>query len=244
MLGICHAYRPMCHPALATAHEDVDGAQPLLMRAVRYGPEPLPRPPRAVPQATAMATLLQPSPEVYDCFDDVMIVSHGRIAFFGPREDLLPFFASLSLVPQPGQTAADFAQEVTASPADQIKFRAQTDSNGGGTAAWEGRAWISPRRMKEAWDASPAGQRVLELQAAPPYWHPLQELVLHRWGGVEGAGRGVRGRWVWGGAGGRAAQQGLQCAQVGQVGGWTRKMLVCAWGRASVGSDELCLLCA
>ncbi len=149
-----------------------------------------------------MATLLQPSPEVYDCFDDVMIVSHGRIAFFGPREDLMPFFASLSLVPQPGQTAADFAQEVTATPADQLKFRVHADLNGGPPAAWEGRAWISPRRMKEAWDASPAGRRVLELQAAPPYSHPLQELVLHRWGRA-GSGEwdgGAAGSWVAGGA--------------------------------------------
>ncbi|PNH11231.1 Pleiotropic drug resistance protein 5, partial [Tetrabaena socialis] len=66
-------------------------------------------------RATLVATLLQPSPEVYECFDDVLLLSHGRVVFHGPRTDLLPFFVSLSLAPLPGMTAADFAQAFAAS---------------------------------------------------------------------------------------------------------------------------------
>ncbi|KAG2492873.1 hypothetical protein HYH03_008788 [Edaphochlamys debaryana] len=71
--------------------------------------------------ATMLVSLLQPSPEVYGTFDDVMVLSHGRIVFLGPREEVLPFFASLSLRPPPTKTVPDFLQEVTGC-IDQIKY--------------------------------------------------------------------------------------------------------------------------
>ena len=56
--------------------------------------------------------LLQPSPETYEIFDDIILLNEGKIAFHGPRQDALPFFASLGLVCPPRKAAADFLQEV------------------------------------------------------------------------------------------------------------------------------------
>ncbi|GIM17309.1 hypothetical protein Vretimale_19847 [Volvox reticuliferus] len=72
---------------------------------------------------TLLATLLQPSPDVVECFHDVMLVTGGRLIFHGPREALLPFFGSMGLAPMPGQSLADFVQEVLASPQDQARYR-------------------------------------------------------------------------------------------------------------------------
>lgn len=38
--------------------------------------------------ATLLVALLQPAPETYNLFDDVMLLSQGQIVFHGPREEV------------------------------------------------------------------------------------------------------------------------------------------------------------
>lgn len=38
--------------------------------------------------ATLLVALLQPAPETYNLFDDVMLLSQGSIVFHGPREEV------------------------------------------------------------------------------------------------------------------------------------------------------------
>ncbi|KAG2441719.1 hypothetical protein HXX76_003334 [Chlamydomonas incerta] len=149
--------------------------------------------------ATMLVSLLQPSPEVYDCFDDIMVLSHGRIVFLGPREEVVPFFSGLGLQVPPTKTVPDFLQEVTGCQ-DQAKFwTANPLSDGSADAATAGAAvvvgsggsvatstaagsswrWITPRRIKEAFLASPAGRQLQARLEGPPHTHPLQDMVLH-----------------------------------------------------------------
>jgi ABC-type multidrug transport system ATPase subunit len=39
-------------------------------------------------QATVLMSLLQPPPEVFELFDDVMLLSEGQMVYHGPREDV------------------------------------------------------------------------------------------------------------------------------------------------------------
>ena len=39
-------------------------------------------------QATVLMALLQPAPEVYELFDDIMLLSEGHIVFHGPKEEV------------------------------------------------------------------------------------------------------------------------------------------------------------
>ncbi|EFJ46421.1 hypothetical protein VOLCADRAFT_93195 [Volvox carteri f. nagariensis] len=126
-------------------------------------------------QATMLVSLLQPSPEVYDCFDDVMLLSGGRLVFLGPRAEVAPFFARLGLAPPPTKTEPDFLQEVTATPEYQLKYRVQ-----GGRAESCGQKWLSPRRLRQEFDRSPPGQQLAHELAVPPYNHELQDMVLHK----------------------------------------------------------------
>ncbi|KAK8509076.1 hypothetical protein V6N12_018165 [Hibiscus sabdariffa] len=41
---------------------------------------------------TALISLLQPAPETYDLFDDIILLSDGQIVYQGPRENVLEFF--------------------------------------------------------------------------------------------------------------------------------------------------------
>ncbi|GAB4820274.1 hypothetical protein N2152v2_007320 [Parachlorella kessleri] len=74
-----------------------------------------------VQQATFLIGLLQPAPETYDLFDDVMLISSGRICYHGPLDQVLPLFESLGFACPMRKGVADFLQEVTTST-DQKKY--------------------------------------------------------------------------------------------------------------------------
>jgi len=42
--------------------------------------------------ATVLISLLQPAPETYEQFDDIILLSEGEVVYQGPRESVLDFF--------------------------------------------------------------------------------------------------------------------------------------------------------
>lgn len=48
-----------------------------------------------VRRSSVLVTLLQPSPEVFDLFDRVIVMGQGQVVYQGSRLDALPYFASL-----------------------------------------------------------------------------------------------------------------------------------------------------
>ena len=70
-------------------------------------------------QATILTALLQPQPEAYDLFDDVLLIAEGSIIYHGPREDIVPFFESCGFKCPERKGVPDFLQEVT-SKKDQV----------------------------------------------------------------------------------------------------------------------------
>ncbi|KAI3468322.1 hypothetical protein Pfo_024985 [Paulownia fortunei] len=46
-------------------------------------------------KGTTFISLLQPAPETYDLFDDIVLMSDGQIVYHGPRENVLDFFESM-----------------------------------------------------------------------------------------------------------------------------------------------------
>ncbi|GAY65523.1 hypothetical protein CUMW_241790 [Citrus unshiu] len=47
-----------------------------------------------ITDATILISLLQPSPETFDLFDDIILMAEGKILYHGPRESVLEFFES------------------------------------------------------------------------------------------------------------------------------------------------------
>lgn len=62
---------------------------------------------------TAVISLLQPAPETYDLFDDIILLSDGYIVYQGPREHVLEFFESMGFKCPERKGVADFLQEVS-----------------------------------------------------------------------------------------------------------------------------------
>ena len=63
---------------------------------------------------TAVISLLQPAPETYNLFDDIILLSDGYIVYQGPRELVLDFFESMGFKCPDRKGVADFLQEVSA----------------------------------------------------------------------------------------------------------------------------------
>ncbi|KAF0713025.1 hypothetical protein As57867_004542, partial [Aphanomyces stellatus] len=64
-------------------------------------------------EKTVVMTMLQPPPEVYDLFDNILVLNKGEIVYNGPRTDLPSYFESIGYVCPPRKDIADFVQEVT-----------------------------------------------------------------------------------------------------------------------------------
>ncbi|KAG4384921.1 hypothetical protein AAZX31_13G342300 [Glycine max] len=75
---------------------------------------------------TAVISLLQPAPETYDLFDDIILISDGQVVYHGPREYVLDFFESMGFRCPERKGVADFLQEVT-SKKDQAQYWARRD---------------------------------------------------------------------------------------------------------------------
>ncbi|XP_057537389.1 ABC transporter G family member 32 isoform X1 [Amaranthus tricolor] len=70
---------------------------------------------------TTVISLLQPAPETYELFDDIILLSEGQIVYQGPRDSVLDFFASMGFTCPERKNVADFLQEVT-SKKDQEQY--------------------------------------------------------------------------------------------------------------------------
>ncbi|KAL7603859.1 hypothetical protein Lser_V15G18069 [Lactuca serriola] len=72
-------------------------------------------------ESSILISLLQPAPETFDLFDDIILLSEGQIVYQGPRENVLEFFETCGFVCPERKGIADFLQEVT-SKKDQQQY--------------------------------------------------------------------------------------------------------------------------
>ncbi|KAJ7294134.1 hypothetical protein O6H91_19G003400 [Diphasiastrum complanatum] len=74
-----------------------------------------------VMDGTMVVSLLQPAPETFGLFDDLILLSEGQIVYQGPRDLVLDFFESMGFKCPERKGVADFLQEVT-SRKDQRQY--------------------------------------------------------------------------------------------------------------------------
>ncbi|KAF9614055.1 hypothetical protein IFM89_014855 [Coptis chinensis] len=72
-------------------------------------------------QSTMVISLLQPAPETFELFDDVILICEGKIVYHGPRNSILEFFEMMGFKCPARKGIADFLQEVT-SRKDQEQY--------------------------------------------------------------------------------------------------------------------------
>ncbi|VYS59100.1 unnamed protein product [Arabidopsis thaliana] len=75
---------------------------------------------------TALISLLQPPPETFELFDDVIILGEGHIVYQGPRENVLEFFEFMGFKCPERKGIADYLQEIL-SKKDQEQYWANPE---------------------------------------------------------------------------------------------------------------------
>ncbi|KAG1326104.1 Pleiotropic drug resistance protein 3 [Cocos nucifera] len=65
-----------------------------------------------ISESTVVVSLLQPAPETYDLFNDIILMAEGKIVYHGPRGHILNFFEECGFRCPERKGVADFLQEV------------------------------------------------------------------------------------------------------------------------------------
>ncbi|XP_019252159.1 PREDICTED: pleiotropic drug resistance protein 1-like isoform X2 [Nicotiana attenuata] len=108
-------------------------------------------------KGTTVISLLQPAPETYNLFDDIILLSDGYIVYQGPRESVLDFFDSMGFKCPERKGVADFLQEVT-SKKDQQQYWAKKD---------EPYRFITSKEFAEAYQSFHVGKKLSDELATP-----------------------------------------------------------------------------
>ncbi|XP_048433500.1 pleiotropic drug resistance protein 3-like isoform X1 [Pyrus x bretschneideri] len=74
-----------------------------------------------VTESTILVSLLQPTPETFSLFDDIILMAEGKIVYHGPCKDVAEFFEHCGFRSPPRKGISDFLQEVV-SQKDQAKY--------------------------------------------------------------------------------------------------------------------------
>ncbi|KAI4355694.1 hypothetical protein L6164_004442 [Bauhinia variegata] len=106
---------------------------------------------------TAVISLLQPAPETYELFDDIILLSDGQIVYQGTRERILEFFEYTGFRCPERKGVADFLQEVT-SRKDQEQYWVRRD---------EPYSFVTVREFAEAFQSFQVGRIIREELAVP-----------------------------------------------------------------------------
>lgn len=110
-----------------------------------------------VMDVTMIISLLQPAPETFELFDDIILLSEGQIVYQGPRENILEFFESVGFKCPDRKGVADFLQEVT-SAKDQEQYWFKKN---------EPYRYVSVAEFVECFSTFQIGQKLFDELAVP-----------------------------------------------------------------------------
>lgn len=121
---------------------------------------------------TTVISLLQPAPETYDLFDDIILICEGHIVYQGPRNAALDFFAYMGFHCPKRKNVADFLQEVV-SEKDQEQYWSVPDRS---------YSYIPVKKFAEAFRSYRVGKNIVEELNIPfdrQYNHPAALSTSH-----------------------------------------------------------------
>ncbi|TMW66788.1 hypothetical protein Poli38472_014100 [Pythium oligandrum] len=120
-------------------------------------------------QKTVVISLLQPSPEVFALFDNVMILNEGQVMYYGPCEEVQEYFTKLGFVCPPGRDLADFLVDLGTD--QQRRYEVETPG-----------VRVPPRRpseFAELFERSVVHDRMLEKLHGPHDPQLLEDVDKH-----------------------------------------------------------------
>ncbi|CAK9136216.1 unnamed protein product [Ilex paraguariensis] len=110
-----------------------------------------------ITDATILVSLLQPAPETFDLFDEIILMAEGKIVYHGPRNIVLDFFESCGFRCPDRKGVADFLQEVI-SRKDQAQYWHETE---------QGYRYVSTDMLSRKFKESAIGKKLDEELSEP-----------------------------------------------------------------------------
>ena len=77
---------------------------------------------------TRLVSLLQPGPETFSLFDEVILLAEGQLIYAGPIDQVVDYFGSLGYSQPNTMDVADFVQSI-ATPDGEMMFNAEESPN-------------------------------------------------------------------------------------------------------------------
>uniref|UniRef100_A0ACD5VUJ5 Uncharacterized protein n=1 Tax=Avena sativa TaxID=4498 RepID=A0ACD5VUJ5_AVESA len=102
-----------------------------------------------ISEYTMVVSLLQPTPEVFDLFDDLILMEKGRIIYHGPQNEALSFFEECGFKCPERKGVAEFLQEIL-SREDQRQYWSGPN---------ESYSYISPDELSSIFKESHIGRK-------------------------------------------------------------------------------------
>ncbi|XP_034574769.1 ABC transporter G family member 41 isoform X3 [Setaria viridis] len=81
-----------------------------------------------ISESTILVSLLQPAPETYELFDDIILMAEGKIVYHGSKSCIMSFFESCGFKCPERKGAADFLQEVLSRKDQQQYWSRHTET--------------------------------------------------------------------------------------------------------------------
>ncbi|EMS59278.1 Pleiotropic drug resistance protein 3 [Triticum urartu] len=111
-----------------------------------------------ISESTILVSLLQPAPETYELFDDIILMAEGQIVYHGHKGYIMSFFESCGFKCPERKGSADFLQEVL-SKKDQKQYWSRNE---------EGYNFVTVDQFCDKFKASQSGQNLAE-ELSKPY---------------------------------------------------------------------------
>ncbi|XP_058094885.1 pleiotropic drug resistance protein 3-like isoform X1 [Magnolia sinica] len=108
-------------------------------------------------ETTILVSLLQPAPEVFNLFDEIILMAEGTIIYHGPRHCVLEFFENCGFRCPERKSPADFLHEVI-SKKDQAQFWCHSGQQ---------YHYVPVEQFAERFKAFSAGQKLSEELSRP-----------------------------------------------------------------------------
>lgn len=106
---------------------------------------------------TRLVSLLQPGPETFSLFDEVILLAGGQLVYAGPIDEVVDYFAALGYRQPDTMDVADFIQSV-ATPDGAMMFNAEDSTM---------EEHYSAAAFAEAFKSSERCKEILEEQSSP-----------------------------------------------------------------------------
>jgi ABC-type multidrug transport system ATPase subunit len=135
--------------------------------------------------SSVVAAVQQPTPGLFEEFDDVIILNNADVIYHGPREDVVPFFASMGFNCPDDVDVCDFVVDCVSQPRVALQRlqhgerRAAKIAAAAGTPAPDYSAARQSTKGLLALAPSPcvSGQAMLDHYHASPFYHAVLRAV-------------------------------------------------------------------